>query len=123
MIWLTIIVIVSIFWIVITDNGLVKLRVRVDSAWADIDVPPKRRHDFIPNVVETVKGYAAFERSTLEKVTEARARAAGFSLTAEAERASLARLATRSRTSTARPGPVASRSCPLHRHAPSTRSI
>lgn len=56
-------------------NGLVKSQVRVDGAWADIDVQLKRRHDLIPNVVETVKGYAAHERETLESVINARSAA------------------------------------------------
>ena len=56
-------------------NGLVKLRVRVDNSWADIDVQLKRRYDLIPNLVETVKGYASHEKDTLEAVVEARNRA------------------------------------------------
>ena len=56
-------------------NSLVRLNVQADSAWADIDVQLKRRHDLIPNVVETVKGYAAHERQTLEAVVAARSRA------------------------------------------------
>lgn len=56
-------------------NRLVGLRVRADGAWSDIDVQLKRRHDLVENLVETVKGYAAHERDTLEKVVEARARA------------------------------------------------
>ena len=53
-------------------NGLVKLRVQAEGAWADIDVQLKRRHDLIPNLVETVKGYASHERGTLEEVIKAR---------------------------------------------------
>lgn len=60
---------------VVIYNGLVRLRVQCDSAWADIDVQLKRRHDLIPNVVETVKGYAGHERKTLEDVVNARSRA------------------------------------------------
>ena len=53
-------------------NSLVKLREQVDAAWADIDVQLKRRHDLIPNLVETVKGYASHEKETLERVIQAR---------------------------------------------------
>jgi len=56
-------------------NGLVRLRNRVDAAWAQIDVQLKRRYDLIPNLVETVKGYAAHERGTFDSVTSARANA------------------------------------------------
>ncbi len=56
-------------------NSLVQLRVRSDAAWADIDVQLKRRHDLIPNLVETVKGYAAHERSTFDEVTKLRTQA------------------------------------------------
>ncbi len=56
-------------------NGLVKLREQADAAWADIDVQLKRRHDLIPNLVETVKGYAAHESKTLEAVVAARSSA------------------------------------------------
>ena len=56
-------------------NGLVKLRVQCDNAWSDIDVQLKRRYDLIPNLVETVKGYAAHEKGTLEAVISARNRA------------------------------------------------
>jgi len=58
--------------IVFIYNGLVRLRVQCDNAWADIDVQLKRRYDLIPNLVETVKGYAAHERGTFEAVTQAR---------------------------------------------------
>ncbi len=56
-------------------NGLVRLRQAVRNSWSQIDVQLKRRHDLIPNLVETVKGYAAHERGTLENVTKARAAA------------------------------------------------
>jgi LemA protein len=56
-------------------NSLVKMRVQVDGAWADIDVQLKRRHDLIPNIVETVKGYASHEKGTLEAVVNARSAA------------------------------------------------
>jgi LemA protein len=58
--------------IVFTYNGLVRLRVQCDNAWADIDVQLKRRYDLIPNLVETVKGYATHERGTFEAVVAAR---------------------------------------------------
>ncbi|MDH5760057.1 MAG: LemA family protein [Gemmatimonadota bacterium] len=58
-------------------NSLVKLREQADAAWADIDVQLKRRYDLIPNVVETVKGYAAHEQETLERVIQARNSAMG----------------------------------------------
>jgi LemA protein len=64
-------------------NRLVRARVRVDEAWAQIDTQLQRRHDLIPNLVETVKGYASHERETLEGVTAARARA--ISVTAPGE--------------------------------------
>ncbi len=62
-------------WLVITFNGLVKLRARSKEAWSDIDVQLKRRYNLIPNLVETVKGYASHERELFEKVTQARAQA------------------------------------------------
>jgi LemA protein len=61
--------------IVILYNALVRLKVQCDNAWADIDVQLKRRYDLVPNLVETVKGYAAHERGTLEAVISARNRA------------------------------------------------
>ena len=60
---------------IVLYNGLVKLREQADAAWADIYVQLKRRHDLIPNLVETVKGYAAHERKTLEAVVTARSSA------------------------------------------------
>lgn len=72
---LLLILILLIVAFVAIYNSLVKLRVRVDNSWADIDVQLKRRYDLIPNLVETVKGYASHERDTLEAVIEARNRA------------------------------------------------
>ena len=62
-------------WFVVTYNGLVRFRNRVKNAWSQIDVQLKRRHDLIPNLVETVKGYAGHEKDTLESVVQARSRA------------------------------------------------
>ena len=84
---LGIVVLVALFvWI--TYNGLVTLKVRVDEAWSDITVQLKRRLDLIPNLVNSVKGYAAHESGVFEKVTEARANALsaqGVKATVEAE--------------------------------------
>ena len=66
-----------LLWVVAVYNGLIKLRNRAKEAWSDIDVQLKRRYDLIPNLVETVKGYAAHEKEVFEKVTEARTRAMG----------------------------------------------
>src|SRR5262245_41802202 len=67
--------IVAGLWLVAAYNGLVTLRQAVKNAWAQIDVQLKRRHDLIPNLVNTVKGYAAHEKDTLERVITARAKA------------------------------------------------
>ncbi|EKE15991.1 MAG: LemA-like protein [uncultured bacterium] len=76
--WILIgIVAVSVLWIVGVYNGLIRLKNRVDEAWSDIDVQLKRRYDLIPNLINTVKGYAAHEKEVFEKVTEARTRAMG----------------------------------------------
>ena len=69
------IVLILVFWFIATYNGLVQLRNMVKEAWAQIDVQLKRRHDLIPNLVETVKGYAGHERGTLEAVVKARQQA------------------------------------------------
>lgn len=66
-------------------NGLVQLKVRADSAWSDIDIQLKRRHDLIPNLVETVKGYASHEKGTFENV--ARFRSAAMAATSTEDRA------------------------------------
>ena len=69
---------------IILYNGLAQLRVRADSAWSDINVQLKRRHDLIPNLVETVKGYASHEKGTFENI--ARYRSAAMSATTPAEK-------------------------------------
>src|SRR5687768_9911079 len=84
---LAIVVVLGIYLIVLY-NGLVSLRNRIENAWAQIDVQLKRRYDLIPNLVETVKGYAAHEKETLERVIQARNRgveATGVHEQAEAE--------------------------------------
>jgi LemA protein len=62
-------------WVVITNNSFIRARNKVDEAWSGIDVQLKRRHDLVPNLVETVKGYATHESTTLAAVTQARAAA------------------------------------------------
>jgi LemA protein len=74
---------VAILWLVGTYNGFIRLINRAKEAWADIDVQLKRRYDLIPNLVETVKGYAGHEKNVLEQVTEARTRAMGASTVEE----------------------------------------
>ncbi len=66
-----------LLWFVMTYNRLVRLRNQVDNSWSQIDVQLKRRHDLIPNLIETAKGYMKHERETLEAVTNARNIAAG----------------------------------------------
>ncbi len=68
---------VAALWLVMTYNGLIQLKNRTDEAWSDIDVQLKRRYDLIPNLVNTVKGYATHESGVFEKVTQARAQAMG----------------------------------------------
>jgi LemA protein len=68
-------IVLAAFILIGMYNSLVQLRVRADSAWSDIDVQLKRRHDLIPNLVETVKGYAAHEKGTFEDVAKFRSQA------------------------------------------------
>jgi len=70
------VVLLALIWVVATYNGLVRLRLHCKESWADIDTELRRRYDLIPNLVETVKGYAAHERETLQAVIEARTKAA-----------------------------------------------
>lgn len=77
-IWIVIVVLVLVALLAISlYNRFVQLRNRIDNAWAQVDVVLRRRYDLIPNLVETVKGYASHERETFERVTEARAAASG----------------------------------------------
>src|SRR5258706_10554636 len=66
------VVVVLVVWVIVIYSGLVAMRQRVSQAFADVDVQLKQRHDLIPNLVETVKGYAAHERGTLDAVIKAR---------------------------------------------------
>src|SRR5436853_7509566 len=71
--WIVIgVIVLLVLWIMMIYNGLVALRQRVSQAFSDIDVQTKQRHDLVPNLVETVKGYAGHERGTLEAVVQAR---------------------------------------------------
>jgi len=72
-----VIIVLPIVWAISTYNGFVRLRNLVQEAWRQIDVELERRHDLIPNLVETVKGYAAHERAVFDEVTRARALASG----------------------------------------------
>ena len=76
--WIILIILgVIILWLIAVYNGFVRLVNRTKEAWSDIEVQLKRRYDLIPNLVETVKGYAKHEREAFEKVTEARSKALG----------------------------------------------
>ena len=82
-----ILLVVLIVWGIAVYNGLITLKNRVDEAWSDIDVQLKRRYDLIPNLVNTVKGYATHEKELFEKVTEARANAMNAGSTGEKQQA------------------------------------
>lgn len=92
-IWLIVliaIVVIIALWLIAVYNGLIRLKNQTDEAWSDINVQLKRRYDLIPNLVETVKGYATHEQSVLENVTRARnlaMNASGTEAKAEAENA------------------------------------
>ena len=91
--WIVIgVIVVLALWIITIYNGLVAMRQRVNQAFSDIDVQTKQRHDLVPNLVETVKGYAGHERGTLEAVVQARnaavaAQSGGVAAQAAAENA------------------------------------
>jgi len=78
------ILVIIILWFIGVFNGIISLRNRTQEAWSDIDVQLKRRHDLIPNLIETVKGYAAHEKGVFEKVTQARTEAISAKGPAEA---------------------------------------
>lgn len=74
--WIVLVlVVIAILWFIAVFNGIISLRNRTKEAWSDIDVQLKRRHDLIPNLVETVKGYAKHEKELFENVTKARSEA------------------------------------------------
>src|SRR3990167_7933681 len=75
MIYVWIVLALLVIWLIATYNGLIRSRNRVDEAWSDIEVQLKRRYDLIPNLVNTVKGYAAHEKGLFEEVTKARSQA------------------------------------------------
>ncbi|KKW33101.1 MAG: LemA family protein [Candidatus Uhrbacteria bacterium GW2011_GWA2_52_8d] len=78
LIWILVIIVGAILlWLILTYNGLITSRNRVDESWSDIEVQLKRRYDLIPNIVNTVKGYAKHEDSVFTKVTQARTAAMG----------------------------------------------
>jgi LemA protein len=82
--WIVIaIVVLVVLWLALTYNGLVTARNRTQEAWSEIDVELKRRHDLIPNLVNTVQGYMGHERGTLEGVTNARANAVAAGATGD----------------------------------------
>ena len=89
--WIVIgVIVLLVMWIIMIYNGLVAMRQRVNQAFSDIDVQTKQRHDLVPNLIETVKGYAGHERGTLEAVVKARnaavaAQAGGVAAQAAAE--------------------------------------
>jgi LemA protein len=81
------VLVLLILFIIGIYNSLIGLRNQVDNAWSQIDVQLKRRHDLIPNLVETAKGYMKHERGTLEAITNARAQAMGAKTVAESAKA------------------------------------
>jgi LemA protein len=83
---IAVIILLALYW-VLERNSMVGARNRVDEAWSGIDVQLKRRHDLVPNLVETVKGYATHEREVFERTAQARAQAMAARTPAEASRA------------------------------------
>jgi len=87
MIVILVILVALILYVIGVFNHLVRLRNQVDNAWSQIDVQLKRRHDLIPNLVETAKGYMKHERETFEAITQARSQAMGARTVSEAAKA------------------------------------
>lgn len=89
MLWIILIVLIAlVLWVITAYNGLVRSRMQTKEAWSQIDVQLKRRNDLLPNLIETVKGYAKYEQSTLEKVIALRQQVASASSPQEAMAAS-----------------------------------
>lgn len=84
---LALVIALLIIFVIGIYNSLVRLRNQVDNAWSQIDVQLKRRHDLIPNLVETARGYMRYERETFETITKARSQAMGARTVAEASKA------------------------------------
>ncbi|NLH18404.1 MAG: LemA family protein [Phycisphaerae bacterium] len=80
-------IVLLVLWAIGIYNGLIRLRNQVDNSWSQIDVQLKRRHDLIPNLVETAKGYMQHERQTFENITQARSQAMGAKTVGEAAKA------------------------------------
>jgi len=80
------VIVLFLLWLWATYNGLVKLGVRTDGAWSDITVMLKRRYDLVPNLIETVKGYAKHEKNVFKEVTEARTAAMGATNSGDPEK-------------------------------------
>ena len=78
-------IVLLVLYVIVIYNGLIRLKVRVQNAWSQIDNQLKRRNDLIPNLIETVKGYAKHEKELFEQVTEARARSMGGNIHEQAE--------------------------------------
>ena len=87
LILLLVLVVVLVLFVIGIYNALIRLRNQVKNAWSQIDVQLKRRHDLIPNLVETAKGYMKHERGTFEAITEARSKAMGANTVSEASKA------------------------------------
>jgi LemA protein len=84
---IAVVIVLLVLFVIAAYNALIRLRNQVDNAWSQIDVQLKRRHDLIPNLVETAKGYMKHERGTFEAITEARSRAMGAKTVSEASKA------------------------------------